>query len=640
MKFSSNLDKIEQVLSKNFIINKVKSKKIAKDSSKVEQALRDIYINHNHSWDEEIELRNRNNMNSEALFYRGNVITYNEMFSKRDLLANILLKNGVSKGDIIPLCMSNTPEFVYTILAASRIGAKVKIFGSHFDKGYLQEILDNSCKKLLIATEDNYLELKDVIKNIKYEKIVVSSLSESLKNGYNPFSCLDSKYNLFNDKLSEEEKSKVTDFRDFMLEGRNCHFEKPDVKLDDDFLITYTSGSTLVGLPKEIIQQHKSLVVMARLHDKDLSGLPEMKDVRMLAHIPPYSNTDVITSISDPLAQGCSVALEPIYDRNFFNRSLVINRPNAVAATRSFWIHAALTYNKEFPEQTQRQLYIPISVGEANSLGEEKLINKWLKEVQAGREKLPITAILSIGGGDCEHGGIYFTLYHALKSKLTASSRYGLTPFKGLDQAILDENNNHITDGRIGRLVAIGPTTMRGYNNNQEATDKFFIKDASGKTYGDCKVWANINKYGKTIIHGRIGNEFELIDGSKIPTFVLAELVEKASNDILSVEVVNINDSQNSNIPVIHYSLQPDCKREVDTAIDVDVYLRQALPEEITNKILYHPHREEFALTGSGKRDVNFLEKEGTNNSFSVCSISKPRIEQQKNKKKKIYKKI
>ena len=298
---------------------------------------------------------------------------------------------------------------------------------------------------------------------------MVSSLSESLKDGVDLFYDFDKKYHSFKPYKDEDTIS----FSEFLTIGKNKQVERAKVTLDDDFLITYTSGSTIVGLPKEIVQPHRSLVIMGRLHDNDLSGLPKMKDVRMLAHIPTYSNTDVITSISDPLSQGCSVALEPIYDRDFFNSSLVINRPNAVAATRSFWIHSSLTYQKEFPNIKQRGLFIPISVGENTSLGEEKLINKFLKEVKAGQDRLPIPAVLSMGGGDCEHGGIYFSLYHAYKSKLTATSKYGLVPFKGLSQAILDEEGNRITDGSVGRLVAIGPTTMKEYNNNKEATNKF-----------------------------------------------------------------------------------------------------------------------------------------------------------------------
>ena len=614
-----NIEKIKELTKNNIILNKIRSNKIAKSSSKYNSAIEDINKNHNHAWDREIELRNIDNLKKEALFYRGNVITYKEMFSKRNLVAASLLELGLKKGDTIPLCMSNTPEFVYTILAASLLGARVKIFGSHFDKAYIKELLQDTSKKVFIATDDNYLELKDIVKEMGYSKIVVSSLSESLKDGVDLFYDFDKKYHSFKPYQDEDTIS----FGEFLTIGKNKQVERAKVTLDDDFLITYTSGSTIVGLPKEIVQQHRSLIVMGRLHDYDLSGLPKMKDVRMLAHIPTYSNTDVITSMSDPLSQGCSVALEPIYDRDFFNTSLVINRPNAVAATRSFWIHAALSYKKEFPNIDQRGLFIPISVGENTSLGEEKLINKFLKEVSAGKDRLPISATLSMGGGDCEHGGIYFSLYHAYKSKLACTKKYGLVPFKGLNQAVLDEEGNHITDGSVGRLVAIGPTTMREYNNNEEATNKFFIHDSEGNVYGDCKLWAAIKGDNRVIIHGRIGNDFKLSDGSVVPSYSLAEIVEEDSNNILSCEVVNVKDENGVDTPVAHYAFQPTCKDKLSAIIEANERLCANVPEELMQKMHYSPVKDEFPLTGSGKRDINSLTEQGLEDTFTLNYIAK-----------------
>ncbi len=614
-----NIEKIKELTKNNIILNKIRSNKIAKSSSKYNSAIEDINKNHNHAWDREIELRNIDNLKKEALFYRGNVITYKEMFSKRNLVAASLLELGLKKGDTIPLCMSNTPEFVYTILAASLIGARVKIFGSHFDKAYIKELLQDTSKKVFIATDDNYLELKDIVKEMGYSKIVVSSLSESLKDGVDLFYDFDKKYHSFKPYQDEDTIS----FGEFLTIGKNKQVERAKVTLDDDFLITYTSGSTIVGLPKEIVQQHRSLIVMGRLHDYDLSGLPKMKDVRMLAHIPTYSNTDVITSMSDPLSQGCSVALEPIYDRDFFNTSLVINRPNAVAATRSFWIHAALSYKKEFPNIDQRGLFIPISVGENTSLGEEKLINKFLKEVSVGKDRLPISATLSMGGGDCEHGGIYFSLYHAYKSKLACTKKYGLVPFKGLNQAVLDEEGNHITDGSVGRLVAIGPTTMREYNNNEEATNKFFIHDSEGNVYGDCKLWAAIKGDNRVIIHGRIGNDFKLSDGSVVPSYSLAEIIEEDSNNILSCEVVNVKDENGVDTPVAHYAFQPTCKDKLSAIVEANERLCANVPEELMQKMHYSPVKDEFPLTGSGKRDINSLTEQGLEDTFTLNYIAK-----------------
>ena len=125
MNIKYNVEKLLDFATKKFSINRKKSKKIIETNRKVNKALEEIDKYRNYSWDQDIEYRNLDNFNKEALYYRGNTITFKEMFSKRDNVAKSLKKMGIKKGDTIPICMSNTPEFVYTIMAASKIGATI-----------------------------------------------------------------------------------------------------------------------------------------------------------------------------------------------------------------------------------------------------------------------------------------------------------------------------------------------------------------------------------------------------------------------------------------------------------------------------------------------------------------------------------
>ena len=616
-----NIDKIREIILSKFKLNKEKSNRIVKTNNKVEAALKEIEEKRNYAWDLDIEIRNKANLNKEALFYRGRVITFRELFAKRDEVAKSLKQAGIEKGDAIAICMSNTPEFIYSLMAISKVGAEATIFGENFDKEYIEKILKGCTDKVFFATDKKYEEIKDIIKNKKFRHKVIASVTDSLPNGIDPYYELDRDFYDFSNKvpkLKKEDRS-IISFQDFVNFGKTYVGEtREDVSLDDDFLRSFTSGSTRKGLPKQMVHPHRSLITMARFHDTDLSGLPAMRDVRMLAHIPTYSNTDVITSISDPLSQGCSAALEPIYDINFHNRSLVINKPNAIPSTTSFLVHSAKTFEKEFPNEKMEQAYIVIAVGEPTSKGEERLINKWLKNVKAGTKRVPFPlspVTLSLGGGDCEHGGIYFTLFHALRQKVSLSKEtYGLTPFKCVEEAILDKNGNHITDGSVGRLVAIGPTTMKRYDGNEEATNKFFLKDANGNVYGDTKAWASKNKKGNTIMHGRMGSEFHLSTGAEIAPYVISESIQEDYLNILSCEVINSKTDEGEEIPIAHIELQPDAKDIMPVVLmNAKEKLDSLLPRELSDKVVFrfHSNEDEFQVTGSGKRSLNALEEEG-----------------------------
>ena len=101
-----------------------------------------------------------------------------------------------------------------------------------------------------------------------------------------------------------------------------------DSGLDDEATITYTSGTTTPGHPKAVVNVNRSYVTLARFKNSDVSGMPSMKNLRALAHIPTYTHMEISCGIFDTLYQGCTLCLEPFYDEEFFPYALVINKPN------------------------------------------------------------------------------------------------------------------------------------------------------------------------------------------------------------------------------------------------------------------------------------------------------------------------
>ena len=597
-------------------------KRHVKRKTNLDRVMKEIKEERDHSWIEDILVRNKDNLCGPALFYRGTNISYEEMFENVIKVAKALIEMGVTQEDEVPMCISNCPEMIYFLGALNLIGAKVNIFGADFDKEYIKEIVSSSNSSLFIATDDKYGQIKDVIERTNKEKKILVSLTDSLKNGIDPFAKYDDPFYKFINKVDDFKKddSTILSFGEFLEKYKEYQgpLLTPKVRLEDEFIITYTSGSTKNGRPKAIVHTNSSLITMARFHDTDLSGLPEMRNIVGLAHIPPHSNTDLITSISDVLSQTCTVALEPIYDKDFFAYSLLINRPSFAPATRSFWIRGI----KDFKEKEELkgiklpELLIPASVGEATSPGEEKFINQGLRELKAGSDKLPvITATLSMGGGDCEHGGLFFKLYKALYDKISLSKEgRGLTPFQLTELAILREDGTECKYGEYGRLVSNSPCTMKRYKDNPKATEDFFITDAYGRTWGDNNVWAYIDTYGDVHIKGRIGNEIELLTGEKVPLFTVADAILKDTKNVLSCEVVAVKNKNDLDIPVAHIELQPESKKSIDKVLGsiADRIYSECHPG-VSDLLLLRvrDHNEAYPLTGCGKRNNVALEKEG-----------------------------
>lgn len=614
-------------------------KKHIKNSKKIVQEMEKLNNNNNYSWAKDMENRNKNRLDSVAIFYRGNQITYRQLFKQRDEFAKSFKSLGIQKGDEIPACISNIPELVSMLMALNMIGAKPNIFGADFSEDYIEEIINGCDKKIFIASDDNYEKIEHIVAKTKVEKKLVFSLTDSLPNHKDPYAEYDEPFYHFENKVTNliVRDSNVLSIEKFISLGKNYQGAVEEaIYLDDEFTTTYSSGSTKSGRPKPIIHTNRSYVTMARFHDSDLSKLPPMKDMIGLAHIPPHSNTDLITSISDTLSQGCTVAMEPIYRKEFFGRSLEINQPDYVPATRSFWIYAIKNIRNDrlLKNKNWSYLKMPVAVGEAISANEEKFINKGFRMLKAGKDKLPrplYPLTISIGGGDCEHGGIFYTIFKALRERISLSKNdFGLVPFQSVECTALREDGTECDFEELGRLVANSPGNMKKYKNNETATKDFFIKDAMDRIWGDCKVWGYINKRGNAVMKGRMGNEFHLSDNTLFPTFQIADSILKDTKNILSCEVINVLDNNGVEIPIVHIEFQPDHKKSINQILKgTSSRIRKFVPCELADKVIYRIHfgKDSYELTGCGKRSVLALEEEGFSNKCFKYHESKDIVE-------------
>ena len=305
---------------------------MTKKDLKVKRAIEDIKENHNWCWANEIDYRNKNELNFPILFYRGKKITYAEFMEISNKMACSLKKMGYGPGKEVLACMSNSVEFVMLLRATSLVGAEFHVFGESFAPDYIEQIISKSIAKsninAIFITDNMYSKMQGIVNKFPNIKKITFSLADSLPNGLDPYIEFDRYFYDFKNLVPDlkENDNNIINREEFLAYG----LDQPKVvnnetRLDDDFLISYTSGSTKGNKPSAIVHTNGSLIYMGRFHDADISGLPQTKHIRVLAHIPTHSNTDVITSISDSIMQSCTVALEPIYNEYFFLFSLIIN---------------------------------------------------------------------------------------------------------------------------------------------------------------------------------------------------------------------------------------------------------------------------------------------------------------------------
>lgn len=608
---------------------------------KVKKVLRDLDDNHNHSWAIEMFNRNQNNLYKYANFYRGHYVTYKETFEQAYMYAKSLKQMGYHKGSEVPVCVTNIPEFLYLFLAISFIGAKIHVVADWKNEDYLIEILNKTESKTLFVDDLSYNKIRGVIDQSKIDNVVMCSLKDSLLKDENDqplnfYEQLDPYFDLSTNVILEAKRDSrkpifsIDEFKDFGKEYTDRVLEFVD--LDDVLTITYTSGTTSPGRPKGVKQSNRSYITLSRFKLSDVSGMPTMKNLTVLSHIPTYTHMDLSCSISDTLYCGCTLAMEPFYSAETFINSLIINQPNFVPASVGFWANLCkkLMFDQRYQKVNMPYLMIPTVTGEELSLGEEKFFNYVARKHKFGTAKLPFPlapVTFSIGGGTTESSGIFVTLYKSLQEKrlsnLLRKESLGLTPHKFAEVAILDNDGDYCPVNVPGLLVANSPCEMVGYtkdelNNNTHVVDKY------GKTWFNLGTYSYKDKTSRVHMKGRMGNNIVLTSGQIVPFYTIEDIILLDTKNIMSCSVV----MDNNNDLICHIELQPfQQNNNINILLSLIRRLQSKLDKELLAKLYFrfHTNSEFFDLDPSGKRSISTLIRNGKDEktfSYSdMCSI-------------------
>ncbi|MBE5897900.1 MAG: acyl-CoA synthetase [Lachnospiraceae bacterium] len=211
-----------------------------------EEVMESIRKYHNHSWYEDIYMRNKERKNHVALFFRNSTYTYGEFFETTEKYARSLKSLGISKGDEFVACLQQTPDYPLLIAAASLVGAKINLINSSFDIDYIGDIILRANANVLFVSDWDFVKLSPVFRKVN-KKIVVLSV-DYWEKVPNPYKETQEKFCDFNRLEYQNEIRKYDDIfstETFIEQGESYFGEiNGHGKLEDDLAITYTSGST------------------------------------------------------------------------------------------------------------------------------------------------------------------------------------------------------------------------------------------------------------------------------------------------------------------------------------------------------------------------------------------------------------
>lgn len=402
-----------------------------------------------------------------AVEFQSNKITFTEMISQIEEIAQSLLAIGINKGDYVTVVTPNTPQGLFTVYAINRIGAIANMINPLLSTGEIKTITENVNSKALLTFDMLYPKFAGIAWSEPCNpKMIIAHISDALPEQIKLY------YKTNNEKEIEANPAHdIIDWNDFLKAGsmREETLPQDDGKGEDDAAILYSGGTT--GLPKGVIIQNKSFNAMVvqtgEVMPHDLKDMPGKK---VLGLMPMFHGFGLAMCIHVMINLGCHIVLVPKFDPIACIDLIFKEKIGYVYAVPA--LYEAMSRSEQIETEDLSFLELVAISGDKCSQRLMDRMNKYL-------EKGGAPARMTEAWGQTE-----------------SLSAISLNPFfnqkKGSCGIALSGNEVKIVKpgthetvpfGEDGEICAITPTLMRGYYRNEKETALAMQKHPDGKTW-------------------------------------------------------------------------------------------------------------------------------------------------------------
>ncbi|WEK21233.1 MAG: amino acid adenylation domain-containing protein [Candidatus Pedobacter colombiensis] len=479
-----------------------------------------------------------------AVTFEGKSLSYDKLNAKSNQLANYLISLGIKKGSLIPICLNPSLEMIVAIFGVLKAGAAYVPIDPEYPLFRINHLYEESKSNIIISDKLNYKKLQEV--------------------------------NAIDILVIDEDKGKIW----------RAETTTPPVLItpNDLIYIIYTSGST--GFPKGVMIEHSSIMDYLFGLKAKLPILNECKTFALGSAI----STDLgNTTLFSALTLGAELH---IFAKDRFNHVSYIH--DYFKKTKIDFLKIVPSHWK-FLTQDDRELFPEKLL----MFGGESLPGEFIKKIN--ESGVDCTVVNHYGPTETTIGKL---LHVVNKDKLYLTSVPIGRPFSNTSIYVLNKDLKYCPIGVPGELHIGGAGVARGYLDNQELTQKFFISNPTPQN-GDHRMYktGDLVKWlpdGNIQYLGRIDDQIK-IRGNRIEIGEIQNVLQKHQNvkqsAVLTEDVVN-NEKQ-----LIAYLV-------TDTDIDKEsiiAFMRDRLPDYMIPRILIR--LPEIPLTSNGKVDRNALPK-------------------------------
>lgn len=526
--------------------------------------------------------KNQDNLGRVALNYYGSNMSYGKFFESISQAASALEKLGVKAGDIVTVCMINSPEAICLLFALNKIGAVANmVHGGNRSAELRQYMMD--ARSSVVFTLDIFQEkILEAIHGTSVKTVVVCGMTRSmsivnrvgaaLRNGVKPIPLpKDSRFISWKQFLSKSD-------------GRSSTFEDGEAPA----LITYTGGTT--GGSKGVLLSNNAILAVAEQY---IIGEKELRrESTWVQLLPLFIAYGVTCSLLIPLSVGMTLIVRiPMSDpiaalcKKF--------KPNHIMYGPAYW--------EKFADDNQEldlsYFIAPITGGDILRPSIETKVDDYLK-------KCGSPYLLMNGYGMTEVGAAVSCNYRHIYEFNSVGAPFVKTIISAFDV----DTGRELTYGEEGEICIHTPSIMIGYLNAPEETANIIRVHEDGLKWVHSGDLGYVTEDGFVHISGRLKRYMlHIANGIQKKIFSLdIEKVLLACPEVENCAVVPAESKVFNQVPVAFLILKNGFAPETAKG-EIEKFLAEKL-EPSYRPVKYY-FVEKFPLTKVGKVDYQALEQ-------------------------------
>ena len=529
---------------------------------------------------------NTNHLDLIALNYFNNKMTFRTFLNEINICAKALKSQGIREGDVVTICMPNTPEAVIAFYAVNEIGAIANMLHPLSAEEEIKFSLQSTKSVMLIAINLSYEKVREIIDDTDVYKTIIVSASDSmptlLKFGYN----ITQGRKIVKPKKSES----YLYWKDFMDKGKNYN-NKVLVKTtkDQPAVILHSGGTT--GVPKNIVLTNGNVIALAKQ-----GGIifPKIRtEDSMLAVLPLFHCFGLCVCVNCVLTLGSTVILVPQFDAKRFDKLFKSYHPTIVAGVPT--LYEALLTNKHMDGMDLSYVKYAISGGDSLIPEKNETVNKFFKQHGANINIIQGYGMTETSGPVC-----------AQVLDATVPGSIGI-PFPSNEVKIVNPDTKEIVPyGETGEICISGPTVMLGYLDNEKETNEILQMDKKGKVWVHTGDLGYMTKEGIVFYVSRLKRMLIVSGYNVYPSHIENVLLKHP--DVLNCGVIGIPHPYKVQVPKAYIVLKNGIKDKMKVRNDIKEYCKKNLAAYIVPKEF--EFRESLPKTMIGKVNYRELEKE------------------------------